>query len=911
MSLWTDIFGGNNTTTTTQTPNPQAMAAYQAILAKAAAVGNQPYVPYTGELVAGINPQQYMGIGNINQYAGWAMPYFQQAGALGLGASQPLTQGQIQNYESPYTQSVVDATTNWLNQQNKIGLENVKGNAIAQGALGGDREALAEGAYMGSVMPGETQQIAGLYNQGYTQAAQMAAQQYQQNPMYAASLLGSLGAGGQNAALTGAGAQFGVGTSEQQTQQQLDAALMQQYMWNNYYQPQQQAQWQAGIDTGVGSQMGGTSTTVGPPPSPFSQIAGLGMAGIGLANTAGNLGWKPFGTAADGGRIEGRDAGGAAPGLGYPYNQDFYGVSSNGLMPGHTMPSGAKAPTPQDPLGKAKELLGLAGLGGQGHGQKTAPAGAPISLSPPPFTTYGGGGVGDQGPTLAMAGLPPGVMPTPLVDTAGDLDALHYRGGGVHGYDDGGGVDDEGDPLDAYASAAPEGVSGDFERWTASRRPSGTGLLGISNEYNMPLITAGLSMMAGRSPYPLQNIGQGALAGVGAYQKEQKQEFDQAKAVEDLNKKAKLAQATLNYRTQMLNESKRFHDIEANQWKPMTDPFGNMKLYNARTGEWKDAPTSGPTSQNNFVVPGQPTKTTAEDDGIIPANARLVQGGAYDYHLDAPYIEKGMDVPDPQAYGGKSVQALKQDAEYYLETGRLPVVSRGNNPNAIMQQNYRNAVQNYAIARANSIGFTPEELSIAWRQAPGMTSFIKSAAGNATVSLGVAMRHLATLQEYADAWNAPDSPDKVQALNRLRAVVSREFGGTAATNLDTVAHIVGPEIIKAIGIAGGGTERDREGAVSQFSTARGNDQVRGAIDATKKLLTGQLEGKHNQATASGVPEVVFKRLIGEKEYGQLMSIDAAATPQTGAPVKVGSPAEATKLAPGTRYVTPDGKVFTR
>jgi len=58
-------------------------------------------------------------------------------------------------------------------------------------------------------------------------------------------------------------------------QQAQDQALYQQFLAQQGY-PFQTTQWLAGIDTGVGSQMGGTSTTTGPPPNPWNTIAGLG-----------------------------------------------------------------------------------------------------------------------------------------------------------------------------------------------------------------------------------------------------------------------------------------------------------------------------------------------------------------------------------------------------------------------------------------------------------------------------------------------------------------------------------------------------------------------------------------------------------------------------------------------------------
>jgi hypothetical protein len=180
----------------------------------------------------------------------------------------------------------------------------VLGNAAAQGALGGDRTAVAQSVLAGQQQQAEAPIIAGLENQGYNAALQTAAQQYQQNPMAAAYGLGSTGTALENAALTGANAQVGAGSLEQQTQQAQDTALYQQFLQQMGY-PFQTLGWEAGLDTGLGGAMGGTSTTTGPAPNPITGLLGLGLSG---AATAGKLGWTPF--AKRGGRIRGLATGG-------------------------------------------------------------------------------------------------------------------------------------------------------------------------------------------------------------------------------------------------------------------------------------------------------------------------------------------------------------------------------------------------------------------------------------------------------------------------------------------------------------------------------------------------------------------------------------------------------------------------
>lgn len=284
--------GSSNTTTqqSTYTPNADAMAAYQGILQRAQGVAGQPYIPYGGELVAGVNNQQNMGIGGINANANWAQPYIQGAIGQAQNSSAPLSSAAIQSYMNPYTQSVVDATQAQFNNQNKQALQQSRGQAISQGALGGNRQAIAEAELQGQQQRAQAPIIAGLYSQGYNQALNTA-QQQQALGLQGAGLVGNLGVAGQGTGLQGAQAQIGAGTLQQNTQQALDTARLQQWQQQQAF-PYQQLGWLSGIASGIGSQMGGTTygTTTGPSPNPWSQALGGITSGVGLLGATGAFG---------------------------------------------------------------------------------------------------------------------------------------------------------------------------------------------------------------------------------------------------------------------------------------------------------------------------------------------------------------------------------------------------------------------------------------------------------------------------------------------------------------------------------------------------------------------------------------------------------------------------------------------
>ena len=517
----------SNTTTTQTSPNPAAMGAYYGLLGMGAdTYARNPWQDYGGEFVAPVNQQQYAGIGGINRYAEAAQPYIQTAGGLALSGATPITAGDIQNYYNPWQQNVVGATQAQFANMNAQQQQQVLGNAAAQGALGGDRTAVAQANLAGQQQLAQAPVIAGLQSQGFNQAAQLALAAKQQQAQGAYSL-GNLGVAGQQAGLSGAGAQIQAGTLEQQNKQQLDAALYNQFLMSRAF-PYQQLQWLAGLDTGVGSQMGGTSTTTGPPPSLWSQLGGLGLAGVGVLGGTGGFGQQGYLTKMfqkDGGAVE-REDGGSVPGFDTGGMASFGAPLYGGLGfipkvqitrgPGAPHPSGAAdgSKSPQMLADAQKFAQAMKGNWFTNNGPGGSPAGVGDimpSIGAPPTAGFGEGEIYARG----------GYVPQHGFDNGGPVTAAGFGMGSrmLRGYDEGGEVielppDQVPAEVPAEAMAAwRQGVDQDVARGAS---PQPVGGFGAPPELP-PEIVAGTSRPEAGAPLALGYEREPApVAGVGA-----------------------------------------------------------------------------------------------------------------------------------------------------------------------------------------------------------------------------------------------------------------------------------------------------------------------------------------------------------------------------------------------------------
>lgn len=263
----------------TSSTTPAALSQLQDIYSRISGAASTPYTPYTGELTAGLTDQQKLGISNVNTAAGSAQPYYGQAANYATQAGATISPDQIQKYSNPYTQSVINATQRQFNEQNGQQQQQVLGNAASRGALGGDRSGVAQAILAGQQQTAQAPVIAGMNQQNYTQALQ-AAQADRGAAGNAASLYGNLGTSAQNAAMSGAQAQIGAGTLQQQTNQAANNANYGQFMQQQAF-PYQQAQFLASLGLPAASAMGSNSNgTTSQQTNPWSQVLGLGTAAL-------------------------------------------------------------------------------------------------------------------------------------------------------------------------------------------------------------------------------------------------------------------------------------------------------------------------------------------------------------------------------------------------------------------------------------------------------------------------------------------------------------------------------------------------------------------------------------------------------------------------------------------------------
>lgn len=107
-----------------------------------------------------------------------AQPYYDSANNFSQMSGMMLDPshfaGTVAQYQSPYTQSVVDATQAQFNNQNAIAQNQLAGNMASRGAFGGDRDAIARAVLSGQQSSAQAPVIAGLYNTGFQNATSAA-----------------------------------------------------------------------------------------------------------------------------------------------------------------------------------------------------------------------------------------------------------------------------------------------------------------------------------------------------------------------------------------------------------------------------------------------------------------------------------------------------------------------------------------------------------------------------------------------------------------------------------------------------------------------------------------------------------------------------------------------------------------
>jgi hypothetical protein len=253
-----------------------------------------------GQSSTGLTAGQQLGYGTALQGLGQAFMYNPQSAQTFGGA-------QAAQYMNPYQQNVTDMALREARQQGVLQKQAGAMGAIGRGTFGGARQALIQAEGDRNLM----RTLGDIQSQGSQQAFQNAQQQFnadqqrqQQAQQYSATLgsqlglagmqggidtskaLGALGTEQQQADLARLTAQGAVGAEQQAMgQKQADIDYQNKMAQQNF--ARQQLQFYSDILRGNAGALGSTQVQYTPAPSQASQIAGLGLAGLGLAKALG------------------------------------------------------------------------------------------------------------------------------------------------------------------------------------------------------------------------------------------------------------------------------------------------------------------------------------------------------------------------------------------------------------------------------------------------------------------------------------------------------------------------------------------------------------------------------------------------------------------------------------------------
>lgn len=278
--------------------------------------GYMPALAQAAQATAGGIGAIGQGMGIVPSALAGAMPYQAGSAMMGYGSTQgynPAT--AYQGFMNPYTDEVINRAETDIARQGQMQGNQIRAQAVGQGAFGGSRQAVAEAELGRNVMDQQARTAAELRSRGFEgaqQQAQTAFEQQQQRQAQFGQLLGGLGTSYGQLGLQGAGqigalgqglgalgGQMGalgelgqtmnirdIGTlmdigNVQQQQQQTVLDAQRQNMYQNVMAPYQQLGFFSDIYQGMPT--GGITTSTQPGPSPISQIGGLAY---GLASLA-------------------------------------------------------------------------------------------------------------------------------------------------------------------------------------------------------------------------------------------------------------------------------------------------------------------------------------------------------------------------------------------------------------------------------------------------------------------------------------------------------------------------------------------------------------------------------------------------------------------------------------------------
>lgn len=281
-------------------------------LQRAEGIAQEPYQPYNDQRLSVFNPDQNASFQGVRDLYNQGTPSTLQAAQSSLYGQQARMPFHMQDqwntqrageYMNPY----MDYVLNNVADRERLGFEQAQGArntaAVKAGAFGGDRrfvqDEVARDAMERRLRETEASGLSNAYQSGAQQFGLDRAARLQAEGI---NLQGAQGLAGianldQTMGLNRMNALANVGAGERGLQQQLLDIGYSDFTNQRDY-PRQSATWMSGIMQGVPVSPSSEVTRYEVPPNQFNQLAGLGIAGLGVANQAG---WFGSGTAASGG----------------------------------------------------------------------------------------------------------------------------------------------------------------------------------------------------------------------------------------------------------------------------------------------------------------------------------------------------------------------------------------------------------------------------------------------------------------------------------------------------------------------------------------------------------------------------------------------------------------------------------
>ena len=291
------LFGSSNpppveTTSISTTEIPKYIAEPTAdIIGEAMDVGREAWVPYTGPRLAGLTPEEQAAMTQAQGMKGISALRGTEAYDAAKAAGAPAL-GGVSAYMTDYQQKVADIAAQKMQDQSAIQQQELAAKAVGAGGLDASRFAIMEAERQKNLTSG----IGDLYTKAqaasYAQALK-ASQQDQAQGLRSGMAMGSLGTQAQMAEQADIAQQMGMGGITRGLQQSAADIGYTDFLSERDY-PKEQLGFVSNIIRGA--PFGSKTTSVGQipqaqPASPFSQMLGLGMQGVGMAA---NLGWQPF-----------------------------------------------------------------------------------------------------------------------------------------------------------------------------------------------------------------------------------------------------------------------------------------------------------------------------------------------------------------------------------------------------------------------------------------------------------------------------------------------------------------------------------------------------------------------------------------------------------------------------------------